>query len=171
MILPHRAAALAFGALACIAAPAAWSDAYNPARLNAADLGRVERVCADVVGLPRDGTHFAACVQSLSASLRDLERASTLRQARAACLRQGLAPESAALADCELAGAAGGASSIAAADTQVRAPGRSYFSVSPAEGRRRGQLACAALGFDPAEDAFAACAANLQAALSRQSMP
>jgi hypothetical protein len=168
MTFARLATALAFGALA--ASPAA-ADAYNPARLGMSDIGHVRRVCAEVVGLPTDGTHYAACVQSLSASLRDLERGAAVREARAACLRQGLAPDTAALAECELDSARSAGGPIAAVDSAPRPRGGSYFSVPPAEGRRRGQLACAALGFDPAGEAFAACAANLQAALSRQSMP
>jgi hypothetical protein len=156
---------------ACVAATGAFADAYNPVRLGDDDLGHVKRICADVVGVPPGGTHYAACVQSLSSSLRDLERTQGLRQARAACLRQGLAPNTSALAECELTNARDGGAP--ATDGGPARPGgqASYFAVSPAVSWRRGELACAELGFDPSGGAFPACAANLQAALSRQSTP
>lgn len=149
--------------------PVASASAGDPAGRGEADRLQAERLCAEVVGLPSGGTHFAACAQSLSASLRDLQRTSALSQARAACLRDGVA--AADLPACELQRA--DAEPTPAPQRRPERPGgaASYFAVSPAVGWRREQLACAELGFDPSQDAFGVCAANLQAALSRQSTP
>jgi hypothetical protein len=124
-------------------------------------------ICRSIIGLTPGEAQFAACVQSLSQSWRDLVHARGLADARARCRDKGLRPSTPELAECVLD------SSETAADTApnllgsetTAAPARSYFGASPTETHRREERACAALGYNPATIGFASCLANLQSAL------
>ena len=166
MILSRAiAGAAALAALVCIAAPPA--ALAGPAR-----DGAVGQVCTGTLGLEPGEKHYDACVQSLSDSLASLQAGRGMGAARRACLARGLAPGAAQFDECELA-MAGSAPASAAAIDESPAPGaaRSYFATSRADAWRRGELACAKLGFDPAGAAFQSCAADLRGALARASMP
>lgn len=157
-----RAAALA--ALVCIAAP--------PAAL--AGPGRdcaVGSICAGTLGLDPGEKHYDACVQSLSGSLANLQAGRSMAAARRICLARGLAPGAVDFDECELSTAHAAPASVAVDDRAEPSGGRSYFATSRAEAWRRGELACARLGFDPAGAAFQSCAADLRGALARASMP
>jgi hypothetical protein len=156
------AALAAFASLA--AAPAALAGPYRD--------GAVGRVCAGTLGLQPGEKHYAACVQSLSGSLANLQSGQGLAAARRACLARGLAPGAADFDECELRLADAAPRTPALAEDA--APGRdgsSYFETSRAGAWRRDELACARLGFDPAGAAFQSCVADLRGALARASMP
>jgi hypothetical protein len=91
--------------------------------------------------------------------------------ARHGCLAQGYRPNTAGLAECELAAAP--ASAASGPEYPAANPGgsHSYFVVSRETAFRRDQLACARLGFDPTQAPFGDCAADLRAALARASEP
>jgi hypothetical protein len=150
-------AALTLGALAA------------PAPSFAAPGGPVGAVCAGVVGLSPGEKHYAACVQSLSHSLAALRRGEGVAAARARCLARGLAPGSAALAECELAAAPAAGDAGPPGGAAVPGGVRSYFEVSHHVAFQRDQLACARLGFEPASGSFDDCVADLRAALSSAS--
>jgi len=132
---------------------------------------RVDQVCAGVVGLAPGEKHFAACEQSLADSLRSLREGQGTALARRHCLDRGYRPGTAGLAECELASTP--ADPPRGPDYNAPTPGgsRSYFLVSRETAFRRDQLACAKLGFDPAQSAFADCASDLRGALARASDP
>ncbi|HTX49300.1 MAG TPA: hypothetical protein VME40_07920 [Caulobacteraceae bacterium] len=135
----------------------------------AGDDGEVGSICAGVLRLPQGERHYAACIQSLSNSLRSADSRSALSEARAACLRRGAASGTPALAECTLdaADTRPAADADPAPMRNIAPPGgtRSYFAIPPSTAFRRDQLACAELGLDPAGAAFSACAIDLKAAL------
>ncbi len=142
-----------------------------PASAGPGGDAQVDQVCAGVVGLVPGEKHFAACEQSLADSLRSLREGQGTALARRRCLDRGYRSGTAGLAECELAGAP--ADPPRGPDYSAPAPGgsRSYFLVSRDTAFQRDQLACAKLGFDPAQSAFADCASNLRGALARASDP
>jgi hypothetical protein len=156
--------AAALAALACLAAPPA--ALASPAR-----DGAVGRVCAGTLGLDPGEKHYAACVQSLSGSLANLQAGQGIAAARRACAARGLTPGAAAFDECELRLADAAPASAPVSDAAPAGGGRSYFESSRAEAWRRDELACARLGFDPAGTAFQACVSDLRGALARASMP
>jgi hypothetical protein len=133
--------------------------------------GQVAQVCASVVGLAPGEKHFAACEQSLADSLHGLREGQGTALARRGCLEQGYRPGTPGLAECELAGAPADAPRGPDYDGPVPGGSRSYFLVSRDTAFRRDELACAKLGFDPAQSAFADCASELRGALARASDP
>jgi hypothetical protein len=110
-------------------------------------------------------------VQSLSDSLAGLQAGRGMVAARRACLARGLAPGAADFDECELTAADVASPAAVVAVGAASEDGRSYFATSRAEAWRRDRLACARLGFDPAEAAFQSCAADLRGALARASTP
>jgi hypothetical protein len=48
---------------------------------------------------------------------------------------------------------------------------RDYFTISRDAAFQRDQLACARLGFDPGQQSYAGCVADLKTALARASEP
>jgi hypothetical protein len=154
--------------MACVAALAGvpgWAAARS-AGPTADQLAQVGRICQSVVRIRPGEAQYVGCVSSLSDSLQSLEQGRALQQARAACLGKGLGPDSPDWGDCILQSAGAPYPAIKAA-AEAEAPGasKSYFSASPREVARREQLACARLGFDPADGAFAGCVANLAGTL------
>ena len=138
----------------------------------AADKGNeVARICMNVVGLAPGEKHFAACEESLSDSLRNLRDGEGMALARRRCIDRGYRPNTSGLAECELAAAPAGAARGPGYDAPVPGGSRSYFLVSRDIAFQRDQLACARLGFDPAQSAFADCASELRGALARASQP
>ena len=156
------AALTALGSLAL--GPVAGAQAYGD--------GGVGQVCERVVGVSPGEKHYAACVQSLSDSMRNLRQGQGVAMARRDCLARGLTPQTPAFAECELA-AAPARVSAAGDPGETPEPGgsRSYFMISRGTAFQRDQLACARLGFDPDQEGFSGCVADLRAALSRASEP
>jgi hypothetical protein len=165
MILSRAmAGAFSLAALACLAAPPA--ALAGPAR-----DGAVGRVCTGTLGLVPGEKHYAACVQSLSESLANLQAGQGMAAARRACAARGLTPGEAAFDECELRLANARPAPAPVGDAPPVSGGRSYFSGSRADAAHRDELACARLGFDPAGTAFQSCVGNLRGALARASMP
>ena len=130
----------------------------------------IPRICADVVGLHPGEKHFQACVDSLTQSMASLSAGEAMAEARRRCLAKGLRAGTSELSECELAEHP--RPRLAADATPPPDAGRSYFVVSREVAFKRDQIACARVGFDPAQgEGFADCAAHLRAALARASMP
>jgi hypothetical protein len=165
MISRAMAGALSLAAAACLAAPPAALASPAPR------AGAVGRICAGTLGLDPGEKHYAACVQSLTGSLADLRAGQGMASARRACAARGLAPGAAAFDECELRLADAAPAADPAGDGPAVAGGRSYFESSRGEAWKRDELACARLGFDPADTAFQACVSDLRGALARASMP
>lgn len=163
MILCRAIAGAALAAVACLAAP--------PALASPSGDGAVGRVCAGTLGLAPGEKHYAACVQSLTGSLANLDAGRGVAAARHACLARGLAPGAADFDECELREAGAATRAQAIDDSAPPGRARSYFETSRREAWRRGELACAKLGFDPADAAFQGCVADLRGALAQASMP
>ena len=159
----------AAGLAAMVAGLALASPHSASARSDGA--GAVSQICAEVVGLAPNEKHFAACVQSLSDSLGSLREGEGTGLARRDCLGRGYRPDTPGLAECELAATPAGPPHGPTFDAPVPGGARSYFVVSRETAFRRDQLACARLGFDPAQSAFADCASELRGALARASDP
>ncbi len=164
------ALALASAAGCALAAP------YNPDNLPADQVARIDELCQSVIGVQPGEAHYVGCVVSLTGSANRLGHGHALAQARESCLRQGLQPDTPALSECVLrsdratplpasvtvteAAAAGKASNLG----EAVAP-KSYFYTSPRDVRRRVEMSCAQLGFEPGSDALMRCAASLRASL------
>ena len=165
MILSRAiASAAALAALACLATPPAAFAA--PGR-----DGAVGRICAGTMGLAPGEKHYAACVQSLSESLSSLQAGRGMMAARRTCLARGMSPGAANFDECELREADAAPPPQVADDSAAPGGGRSYFEGSRHAAWQRMQLACARLGFDPADAPFQSCVADLRGALARASMP
>jgi len=148
----------------------ATTGPFNPDSLSAAEIGRVGQICRSVVGLQPMETHYDACVQSLSDTVKERDELTDAEQARNACLAQGDRPGSTKLDVCEASqtaadppGQPAGAADPAPLDANP--PVKSYFMVSRATAFRRERVACAELGFEPATRAFEKCATGLEAAI------
>jgi hypothetical protein len=157
----------------CLSAAATSLALVSPLVASARTDGpdRVTQICADVVGLAPGEKHFAACEQSLSDSLHNLREGEGYASARRGCLGRGYRPNTAGLAQCELAATPARDPQGPAYEARIPGGSRSYFLVSRDIAFQRDQLACAKLGFDPAQNAFADCASELRAALARASEP
>jgi hypothetical protein len=157
----------------CLSAAAASVALASPLSASARTDGgdRAAQICASVVGLAPGEKHFAACEQSLSDSLHNLRQGEGYASARRGCLDRGYRPNTAGLAECELATTPANDPQGPAYEAPVPGGSRSYFLVSRDVAFQRDQLACAKLGFDPAQNAFADCASDLRAALARASEP
>lgn len=142
----------------------------HPSPASAAGGGQVQQICSRIVGLAPGEKHFAACEESLSASLRNLRQGEGISLSRRTCLDEGHRPRTPDFARCEL-DAAPAAEAPLSDGGPVPGGSRSYFVVSRSDAFRRDQMACAQLGIDPAGDAFAECTAGLRAALARASQP
>jgi hypothetical protein len=156
----------------CLSAAAGLALASPMAATARTDSGdRAGQICASVVGLAPGEKHFAACEESLADSLHNLREGEGYAVARRGCLERGYRPNTAGLAQCELAATPASDPQGPAYDAPVPGGSRSYFMVSRDVAFQRDQLACAKLGFDPAQNAFADCASDLRAALARASEP
>jgi hypothetical protein len=136
--------------------------------------GSIGDICTRIVGLSPGERHYAACVDSLTRSAAAQHRGEDLDEARQACLAQGAAPHSSALAQCELSAADAARATPPHWDGPGAAvPGgrRSYFEVSRQTGFERDRMACAQLGLEPVNPSFDQCAADLRASLAQASMP
>jgi hypothetical protein len=162
---PHGAT----GVAAAVASLVLASPFAASARPDAGD--QVAQVCASVVGLAPGEKHFAACQQSLADSLQGLREGQGTALARRYCLDHGYRPGTPGLAECELASTPADAPRGPDFDAPVPGGSRSYFLVSRDTAFRRDELACAKLGFDPSQSAFADCASELRGALARASDP
>jgi hypothetical protein len=159
------ACALTFAGVAGCAAAAP----YNPSELAPDQLTSVGDICQSVIRVQPIDADYAACVESLSGSVRNVEHSRAMQQAHQACSDQALRPGSPDLAVCELqaAGARPGAPADLTFRNVAAAPSwsKSYQYASPSEVFSRAQMSCARLGLDPASYAFAQCVADLQASL------
>jgi hypothetical protein len=148
---------------------------FNPERLAPEQLGQVQQICRSVMGIPVGIGLSTDCVANLSSSAAALSRGrshgAALEDARRACLGKGLRADDPALPVCELStvsdhgGPAADAPAMRIDTSGLTAPARSYFYASFAEVRRREQMACARLGYDPINGNFAECVASLDSAL------
>lgn len=158
---------------------------YNPGRLGPEELGQINGLCRNVMGLSwaesvgppwaiggqnpylgRWENHFQACVDTLSDSLSTSIRLELSEQSRRVCLAQGLARHGPAYAVCVLHGidVAQASSSAPSAPIRYNAPAqthklsiRPFLRISPAEAKHREELACAYLGLDPLGGKFSTC--------------
>ena len=170
---------------ACAATPT-----YNPDHLQAAQFERVSDICQTVMGLspnepllrgywlgePRldyDTSHYRVCVLSLSDSLQGAADAQLTQEADTDCRGKGLVPGSSDLALCVLQkvndrSVRSGSTQFPAAPASHDAlpqASTSYYRASPHDYVHREQLACAALGLDPSQNAFVSCVKNINYAL------
>ena len=148
---------------------------YNPSDLAPTQLSQVQQICRSVMGIPVGIGLSSDCVANLSNSAVALSQGRAhgvaLDEARRTCLGKGLTADDPKLAVCELSTASdhaaptadGAAARIDATD--LTPPARSYFNASFDEVRRREQMACARLGYDPINRSFAKCVASLDSAL------
>ena len=165
---------VAAGAATLAAAGCAGAAAYNPSHLAEPDRASVAGLCEAVMGVSRSTARFDACMEGLSASVVDVGRGRDLARAREDCMGRGLLQGSAALAECELrekdaplarpvlAGEPGAEAPTLRAVPYWAVP---YWAASNADIHRREELSCARLGLEPVDAPFAACVANLDAAL------
>jgi hypothetical protein len=157
---------------------------YNPDSLGSDQVAQVAEICQTVMGLkPSDPpvagdyrgsphlepgiSHYQACIASLSDSLQDVNDAHVVSQADADCRAKGLKSDSADLAECVLNSVetkpnlvATKVSTVASSPNSAKAMPVSvgnFYLASPHETRRREELACARLGFEPPKGAFASC--------------
>jgi hypothetical protein len=165
---------------------AATPTAYNPDGLGSAQFARVAEICQTVMGLsPSEGlsggnwrhndrldywtNHYRGCIVSLSDSLQRVSDVQVAQQADADCRAKGFKSDSPDLALCVLRSvnshpdpATTQASSAAALPiSETVTPAGSFFYASPHETVRREQVACAALGLEPAHGAFESCVKGL----------
>ncbi|THD61340.1 hypothetical protein [Phenylobacterium sp.] len=140
----------------------AQADPYIPGRLPAAQVTQVGEICRTTIGVPAGFELYSNCVESLSTSAARLSREVAFQDARRDCLAKGLGAS--ALAQCEVATAAS-AAPLPKLAANAQPPAKSYFRASTREIRTREQTACAQVGYEPVYSGFAACVANLDAAL------
>ncbi len=158
------------------------TPAYNPDNLGVAQYTKVTDICRNVMGLsPAERlaggnwlgnsrldywtSYYRGCVLSLSDSLSRSIDAGIVQQADADCRSKGYRSGTPDLALCVLntanarAGAPQPQDDLAAATpvSETVPPAGTFFRASPRETARRQQLACAALGLDPADAAFNRC--------------
>ena len=157
----------------------ATAGPYNPHHLTPAQLGQFQDVCRSVMGTSAPSGAMENCVDSLSSSAVALRQARVeahaLRDARGDCRAKGLSPGQSGIAECELDAAASTyptpASRLAAMPIDGRPPAypvRSMYRSSFDEVRRREEVACARVGYDPIDHRnFAGCVARLDDALFR----
>jgi hypothetical protein len=176
----RRMGAAAAGLLAGAGlAAAAHAGGYNPASLPEGQLAQVNQVCSSIIRVRPGEEHFGNCVESLSASLSDLNQSRGLERARAECLSKGLVADSPQMSRCIVETQAADPAVQPISDPAGAGPGeaaqlggqKSYFEVSPAIAYRREQLACASLGIDPAARAFANCVSGLKMSLLAANTP
>ncbi len=169
-------AGLLIGAISVAgAAGCATAGPFNPERLPPEQLSQVQQICRSVMGIPAGIGLSTDCVANLSSSAAALSHGRSngvaLDAARRACLDKGLKAGDPALAVCELSTAsdyrapATGTAAVRIDTSDLTAPAKSYFYASFAEVRRREQMACARLGYDPINASFANCVASLDSAL------
>ncbi len=180
----RAAAACCAFAIASISACAA-EQIYNPDNLSSEQFARVPNICQNVMGLsPKEAlsggywmgkdrldywtSKYRGCIVSLSDSLQSAMDEQVIQQADAGCRGKGFETGSPDLALCVLRSVTGRPGSPPAqtptatpvSETLPRASGSSTYA-SPHETGRREQVACAALGFEPAHAAFKSCVKGL----------
>jgi hypothetical protein len=184
---PMLSAASAAIAVLSVAACAAATPAFNPDGLQDAQRSRVAEVCQNVMGLsPSERliggewlgdsrldywtSRYRGCVTSLSDSVQSVSDIQAKQQADRDCRAKGYAAGSPDLALCVLQsarqtqavhGAQQTTTSLQSVAALPLASG-SLFYASAHERRRREELACAAVGIEPTDDAFKTCVNDLQ---------
>ncbi|MEA3180634.1 MAG: hypothetical protein QOI59_4157 [Gammaproteobacteria bacterium] len=174
-------------AMACAGIVAcATHSPYNPAHLSEAQYTKVAGICQNVMGLspsePQTGgywrgndqlgyftSHYRGCIVGLSDSLQLVDGSLVMQHAENDCRAKGFRTGSPDLALCVLQTAQSQSeptpvegSAAAATAVSVKLPtAGSYYRASPQEAVRREQMACAALGLDPAKEAFDRCVKKL----------
>jgi hypothetical protein len=169
-------------------ASCASAPPYDPNHLSADQLSLVGKVCHTVMGFePSEAltdnlwpgnpdtaastNSYRGCIATLSNSLKRAAAARASRQAEQGCLSKGLATDSSDFALCVLT-----AEETPPPETQIRLASLTdtplLISMTPAYPRhvhaaaRKEQLACAAIGLDPIEDAFSGCVQGLTNVMS-----
>jgi hypothetical protein len=170
-----------------ISACAAATPAFNPDGLQESELSRVAQVCQNVMGLsPSEHliggywlgdshleywtSRYRGCMTSLSDSVQSAGDSHAKQQADRACRAKGYADGSPDLAVCVLQSARQNRDSATVQQTSasqqsaqaVPTASGSLFYASAHERRQREELACAAVGIEPTDDAFKACVNDLQ---------
>ena len=170
----------------CVAA-----QPYNPDNLGEPQFTRVGDICQTVMGLsPQERlsggdwrgdtrldyltSHYRGCVLSLSDSVQSVGDAQIAKRAHEECSAKGYQPQSPDLALCVLqsvnsqpyppASQSSGAVATPVSSRVTPASG-SLFYASGHETVRREQVACAALGLEPAQGGFERCVKELDATL------
>jgi len=167
------ASALAFGSVAACAN----AGPYNPDNLPSAQAAYIGQICQSVMRLQPSGEQYQSCVDSLMDSAKNLNSAQAMQQARVSCFGKGLRPGEPGFGECELQSAevqpVRTTTTWAAATNDAALPGgtKSYFYASPRDVFRREQLACARLGFDPADGGFGSCVAGLESSMFEADNP
>jgi hypothetical protein len=158
---------------------------YNPDNLGTADYARVTGICQTVMGLsPKEAlsggvwrhndrldywtSHYRGCVVSLSDSLERVTDIEVTQQADEDCRAKGYKSGSPELALCVLRSVNSHPDSPSQASeatampvSEKLTPAGSFFRSAPHETARREQVACAALGLEPAHGAFESCVKGL----------
>ena len=157
-----------FATAACAAAMAmaggGAAEPYSTDNLAAPRIAQIGEICRSVMGLEPGEEHFVNCTASLAHSAVKLDNNRGMQDARRDCLKKGLRPGDVALAECEVAQAPAEMAAATFAHPPAH-PVKSLFYVSSGEIRRREQMACAQIGYDPIYGPFSDCVANLQGAL------
>jgi hypothetical protein len=177
------AVSLAFGGCASIAACAS-TPPYNPYHLETDQIAQVGEICQTMLGFkPSEGltdnlwpgnpdpeafsNRYRGCIATLSSSLRRAVTARAARQAERDCTSRGFAAGSSDMALCVLT-----AQEAPMPGTPVRLTSSivtpfltptppTFNGPVPAKARKE-QVACAEVGLDPNEDAFASCVQGLK---------
>ncbi len=146
---------------------AGMSTSYAAAAPGPDTAARIGQVCRETMGLEPGEAQYDFCVGTLSSQMQGRRQAYALVAARRSCLDRGMLAGSSALAQCELQTSENvpiGAS-LDASPAEVPRATSSFFRTTPDEAFHRAQASCAALGFDPIDDAFSSCVANLNASM------
>lgn len=161
------------GISACVAA-----TPYNPDKLPQEQMVRINEICRDVMGLnPQESpvggvyrgsphldpgvNHFQACVASLSDSVTTTAAAQAAKPPRADCGARSMQPNTPQHAQCvpQTTASRPLVLTTTAAATPVQSPRQvgNFFLDSPRQKRLKTEVACAQLGLDPPDGAFAQC--------------
>jgi hypothetical protein len=181
----HIVVAAFLAVSACVSLVACASTApYNPNRLSADEVSQVAEVCQTVMGFqpaealtdnlwpgnpdPAASTNrYRGCIATLSSSLNHAAAARASRQAEQDCHSKGFESGSFDLALCVLTAEEAPEPSTpirlaSISDKPFLTPTKPSYSSHVPSTVRKEQLACAEIGLDPNEDAFAVCVQNLK---------
>ena len=173
----RRRLAISSYAIGLALASAANAAPYNPDQLPGTQIAQVEHACRSIVGLEPGEAQYAACVASLSDTVRGADEVRSRAEARQTCRREGFDRGTPGLAECTLDAAdkmattSSGAANVAPQPDTSPPAARSYFQASRADVYRREESACAGLGFDPTGAEFTGCVTGLRSAIFNANYP
>ena len=160
-------------ALACCAGLSLTSAcaAVGGADVKTAQLDLTGSICWATVMVKPGTRHYDACTSALAESVAAMSQVQVEAATRGDCMARGLRSGSPELDECIVTTMADRSGSVRPALlTHLPRPRmtvyRSFFIASPAEIRRREQLACAQLDLDPASVAFDRCVGRLSSSLA-----